>query len=314
MAANKDLGDTVASSMNEIMESDDFKRLFSKAEKPCCFCKGSCDKECACKGKCPASCKKDHETDKDKSKADDCAMGCDGDMHDHSHEAKAVKEMLELLVKMADFQEELGMVHSAAATTAALETIVAELSGEFATDTDQKKTLENELTVEADADIPNLEQLNLRVEEATPYAEVSVPVEETYQEDIELTAMEKLDVLFKSAQDMLEDNDALTEGDLDALIYDIPEEDEDFEDEDVGSAVDFYTDIDNLGYGGPDLNLELPSPLSPEDDDYNPETSNALYERMEDEAVGPTHLLHSEDEDEFILPDLEPELELPDME
>lgn len=127
MADRIDIGDIVASSMQEIIKSDNHKRYFGKQAAKCCSCKGKCDKECACKGKCMADCS-DCMSANDSNQADDehqhddkCACG------DAMTKMNAINEMIDLLSKVSAVQENLGLQKSSSVTLQALETLVDEL-------------------------------------------------------------------------------------------------------------------------------------------------------------------------------------------
>ena len=140
--ANIDLGNLVASSMQDIIDSDEFKLVFAKAKKPCCDCKqGKCAKKCPCKAddkKCKKGCpclemnKKAEKKCCDCEKCDkeckcagscmDCSMCGDGMM------SEAVREIVEALNKVSAIQDELGLNKSATLTMQALAMTLAEVA------------------------------------------------------------------------------------------------------------------------------------------------------------------------------------------
>lgn len=118
MAKNRfDIGEVVAAQMQQIIDSDDHKRIFfnkKASEDKCCSC-STCGKDCPC-DKCKKDCK-----------------GCEdkGHIHDsnctHDQKTGAVNEMLELLSKISAAQDELGLTKSSLVTMQALATMVTEL-------------------------------------------------------------------------------------------------------------------------------------------------------------------------------------------
>lgn len=125
MANNRfDIGDVVASQMQEIIHSDEHKRTFfnKKANDKCCSC-SSCGDDCSCKT-CEKSCKGCEDT----AKADTAQA----DTHTHdsncAHDkTSAVDEMIELLSKISSVQDDLGLVSSSIMTMKALAVMVKEL-------------------------------------------------------------------------------------------------------------------------------------------------------------------------------------------
>lgn len=116
MANKFGIGDTVATSMQQIIRSDEHKRIFfnKKATDPCCPCK-SCDENCPCKDQCLEICK----TCVDKHHIHD--TNC---VHDKT---SAVNEIIDLLSKISTVQDELGLVKSSVVTMQALAMMVTEL-------------------------------------------------------------------------------------------------------------------------------------------------------------------------------------------
>lgn len=124
MANRLDIGEVVAAQMQQIVQSDEHKRVFFKgANDKCCSC-AACGKECPCKDKCVKGCKgcedKNHVHDSN------CA---------HDKTAGAVNEMIDLLQKISSVQDELGLVNSSIFTMKALAMMVAELKKSAQDDT-----------------------------------------------------------------------------------------------------------------------------------------------------------------------------------
>ena len=124
MASRLDIGEVVAAQMQQIVQSDEHKRIFFKgASEKCCSCV-ACGKECPCKDKCVKGCKgcedKNHVHDSN------CA---------HDKTAGAVNEMIDLLQKISSVQDELGLVNSSIFTMKALAMMVAELKKSAQDDT-----------------------------------------------------------------------------------------------------------------------------------------------------------------------------------
>ena len=116
MAKNRlDIGDIVASSMQQIIHSDEHRKTFYKKAEACCKC-DKCGEKCFCAEKCVKDCK-----------------GCVKDTN-HVHDNKcdhektsAVNEIIELLSKISSIQEELGLTKSSLTTLQALAVMVGEL-------------------------------------------------------------------------------------------------------------------------------------------------------------------------------------------
>lgn len=122
MANRLDIGEVVAAQMQQIVQSEEHKRVFFKgASEKCCSCT-TCGKECSCGDKCGKDCK-----------------GCAGHVHDsncaHDKTASAVNEMIDLLQKISSVQDELGLVNSSIFTMKALAMMVAELKKTAQVDT-----------------------------------------------------------------------------------------------------------------------------------------------------------------------------------
>lgn len=115
------LGDVVAAQMQQIVQSEEHKRVFFKgANDKCCSCT-TCGKDCSCE-KCGKDCK-----------------GCAAHEHDsncaHDKTAGAVNEIIDLLQKISSVQDELGLVNSSIFTMKALAMMVAELKKTAQVDT-----------------------------------------------------------------------------------------------------------------------------------------------------------------------------------
>lgn len=116
MAKNRlDIGDVVASSMQQIIHSDEHRKTFYKKAETCCKC-DKCGEKCFCAEKCVKDCK-----------------GCVKDTN-HVHDNKcdhektsAVNEIIDLLSKISSIQEELGLTKSSLTTLQALAVMVGEL-------------------------------------------------------------------------------------------------------------------------------------------------------------------------------------------
>ena len=164
--ANQKLGDIVADSMFDILESDEHKNLFSKEAKQkapskedakkttkgCCPCKGKCAKKCPCvkNGKCKKGCagctvakkadkaccecgEKCSDSCNCKGKcAEDCAKCGDGMMADDGFVSAAedratlLRSIIASLNTVCEYQEVLGLDKSASQTVAVIETVLAE--------------------------------------------------------------------------------------------------------------------------------------------------------------------------------------------
>lgn len=118
MAKNKFcIGEAVATEMQQIIQSDEHKRIFfnKKASDKCCSC-SSCDKDCPCT-KCSKECKSCNKNEEH--------------VHDsnciHDQKTNAINEMIQLLSKVSAVQDELGLVQSSFITMQALATMVSEI-------------------------------------------------------------------------------------------------------------------------------------------------------------------------------------------
>lgn len=145
------IGDAVANSMQNIVESDEYYRLFNTASKACCDCEKKCTKKCACEGDCKKSCKlckamgKFGEAPcctctgkcaKNCSCKGKCAKGCDchknhTDNSDCSMcgdncSKTSVLEMADTLLSLSYLQDELGLSKSSNMTMQALASMLAE--------------------------------------------------------------------------------------------------------------------------------------------------------------------------------------------
>lgn len=100
-----DIGDIVAASMQQIIQSDEHKKTFfnKKANSKCCSC-DSCNKNCPCNS--------------------DCAKECNACVKEKT---SAINEVIDLLSKISTVQDELGLTKSSITTMQALATMVAEL-------------------------------------------------------------------------------------------------------------------------------------------------------------------------------------------
>ncbi len=118
MAKNRlDVGDIVASSMQQIIQSDEHRKVFYKKanNQICCKC-DTCGEDCPCE-KCAEDCK---GCVKDNNHVHDATCG-------HDKKANAVNEIISLLSKISTVQEELGLNKSSLSTMKALADMVNEL-------------------------------------------------------------------------------------------------------------------------------------------------------------------------------------------
>jgi hypothetical protein len=118
MIKKSNISEVVAVSMQQIIQSNDQKRSFTKkaSENECCSC-SSCGDKCPCDGKCDNNCK-NCKDDKNHVHDSNC-------IHDKT---SAVNEMISLLSKISAVQDELGLVTSSVKTIQALATMVKELN------------------------------------------------------------------------------------------------------------------------------------------------------------------------------------------
>lgn len=118
MAKNRlDVGDIVASSMQQIIQSDEYKKVFYKKanDQLCCKC-DTCGENCICE-KCVKDCK---GCVKDSNHVHDATCG-------HDKKTSAINEIINLLSKISAVQEELGLNRSSVFTMKALAEMVNEL-------------------------------------------------------------------------------------------------------------------------------------------------------------------------------------------
>lgn len=118
MAKNRlDVGDIVASSMQQIIQSDEHKKVFYKKanDQLCCKC-DTCGENCTCE-KCAKDCK---GCVKDSNHVHDATCG-------HDKKTSAINEIINLLSKISVVQEELGLNKSSMFTMKALAEMVNEL-------------------------------------------------------------------------------------------------------------------------------------------------------------------------------------------
>lgn len=148
MARKQDIGEMVALSMREILESEEHQKIFNKtaAKKKCCACEGKCARKCPCKtdggckkacGPCAENTKKkasSEETEKNKKCCGEkcpCAEGGDcGDCSacaDGKTAADATLDMIGSLLAMSEKQEELGLTESAEQSLKAANALMLEL-------------------------------------------------------------------------------------------------------------------------------------------------------------------------------------------
>ncbi len=142
MANKNDMGELVAASMRDILDSEEHQHYFKKAagKRFCCSCEGKCGSKCPCKDDgckkscepcekvakkaskkccdCSGKCEKECPCD---NKCQDCSMCGDGMM------AEAVREMIGNLTTISHFQDELGLSDSATATMKAAVAMLDEL-------------------------------------------------------------------------------------------------------------------------------------------------------------------------------------------
>ena len=126
------LADLVASSMQEIVDSDEHKKLFKKeaAKKSCCPDCKKCGTKCVCKGKCkgckncPSKDTKKPEVKKPEAKKTTKKASIDADQ---------VNEIIELLVRASELQDELGLVKSAVLSGLSVQEMMDELSKQAGT-------------------------------------------------------------------------------------------------------------------------------------------------------------------------------------
>lgn len=107
MVKKVSIGDVVASNMNQIIRSQEHRTFFKKASK-CCECVGKCKKECPCLSKC----------------AEDCSS-CSDPMHVKEAE---ISILFDLMNKVAEIQETLGLTTSATATSKSMGIMTRELA------------------------------------------------------------------------------------------------------------------------------------------------------------------------------------------
>lgn len=147
MARKQDIGEMVALSMREILESEEHQKIFNKtaAKKKCCPCEGKCARKCPCKtdGGCKKACGPCAETTKKKASSEEtkkkkccgekcpCAKGGDcGDCSacaDGKMAADATLDMIGSLLAMSEKQEELGLTESAEQSLKAANALMLEL-------------------------------------------------------------------------------------------------------------------------------------------------------------------------------------------
>lgn len=159
---NNSLGDVVAASMMQILESPEHQKIFrTAAAKPCCPCKeGKCGRKCPCKDdgcKKACVCLEDKADKKVKKKASkeccDCKgpkcdekCSCESDCSDCNKcgDGTTVKakmaEAVQSLLRLAEVQEEAGLEDLALETTEAAE----KLLGQLKSASDEEDSDENE--------------------------------------------------------------------------------------------------------------------------------------------------------------------------
>lgn len=276
------LADTVATSMNELMEDDEYLRIFAKKSKKCCDCT-KCGKTCPCKKckkscqcamtkkaakaccECPEKCTKDCPC---KKCHEDCSM-CQ-DM------SAAANQIITDLLALSEKQEEMGLAKSAAET---LQTVAGMLD-ELKRISDKKDS--NEVSIEelmtpaeieksVDLDAPNLYTSK---KESEPY-------ESLEQELSEIDPVEELIVSENPKQySSLKDNPELVK-----LLLQDPQLQEEMRSKVKNIvSVDPVTDVDSL------LHLSETELAPPSEEDVKlpapaktPPTEQELSEKFEDE-------------------------------
>lgn len=131
MVKNKlDIGDIVATSMQQIIQSDEHKRTFfnKKASSKCCSCE-SCNKSCSC--------------------SNECAKECSACVKEKT---SAINEVIDLLSKISTVQDELGLTKSSITTMQALATMVEELQKNSGDDSNDIKYQDLAISLPTDED------------------------------------------------------------------------------------------------------------------------------------------------------------------
>lgn len=137
------IGEAVAASMQEIINSDDYKRMFNivTAAKACCDCTETCNKNCSCDGKCNKSC----PCHKDHGAAADCGACGDG---------MSMASVVESMIRLSEEQDKLGLYDSSMKTIQALQSMISE-----AVNNDDKNDVELMPFLNSEPEIKELEPL-----------------------------------------------------------------------------------------------------------------------------------------------------------
>lgn len=137
------IGEAVAASMQEIINSDDYKRMFNivTAAKACCDCTETCNKNCSCDGKCDKSC----PCHKDHGATADCGACGDG---------MSMASVVESMIRLSEEQDKLGLYDSSMKTIQALQSMISE-----AVNNDDKNDVELMPFLNSEPEIKELEHL-----------------------------------------------------------------------------------------------------------------------------------------------------------
>lgn len=159
MAKNKlDIGDVVAASMQQIVQSDEHKKTFfnKKASGKCCSCDSCNKKDCSCNSECAKEC-----------------TAC------VKEKTSAINEVIDLLSKISTVQDELGLTRSSVTTMQALATMIVELKKNAGKDSNDVRydELAEALEEEESNDYPEIMALLRQRIDESETGELSLPTD-----------------------------------------------------------------------------------------------------------------------------------------